>query len=192
MDNNQNRRTKLFIDKSFQSKFIAGAVGIAIVVVLIAFGAIGAIFPVKAAGGDPNAIADSFYIALLALLLLVTILIVIIVRTGLVMSHRIVGPIYAFNRHMIWLRDGIYIRNLKLRDKDEFKSLANIFNNMQEVLRQRVKETIDTCGDTEKGLAELKESLDSGQFDADQVKAKIDALVADIEQHRNKNEGYLS
>lgn len=63
-------------------------------------------------------------IALQILFLLITLLI------SMFMSHRIAGPLYKLNKHLIDVKDGKLIDDLKFRKNDHFKELADSYNLM--------------------------------------------------------------
>ena len=70
---------------------------------------------------------------LLVRLLLITPLFVVI---GVVLSHRIAGPIYRIGLYVEALKKGDYSRALALRKRDEFKPLAQKMSELCYVLRE--------------------------------------------------------
>jgi methyl-accepting chemotaxis protein len=186
-----NRRRKYFIDKRFQGK-VAGLT--AIIVVLVGLTAAVLMLLAKpATGAGPQAQAEALFFKLILLLLVViAVTVVATIIYSVRFSHRIVGPIFAFSRHLNWIKDGIYIRDLKLRKGDEFQNLARVFNNMQTSLRQRSQATVDACGRTETSLDELAAAIEAGNLDAERAKAMVEGVKEDLTNLRQQNEGYLS
>ncbi|MCZ7585937.1 MAG: HAMP domain-containing protein [Deltaproteobacteria bacterium] len=186
-----NRRRGLLIDKRFQSKFIA--LGIVLVVSL----AVGAFVVWSVSlSGVPSAAqdggADPFTRGIVGLLILILLLVIVTILYGLRFSHRIVGPVFAFNRHMNWVREGNYTRDLRLRKGDEFQNLANSFNAMQNALRKRTRVDLESLERCEKLVAELKAAAGSGSVDAQaagSLVAEMEKVLADL---RKRSEGLLA
>lgn len=189
MDQGQNRRRNYFIDKAFQSKYVA-----LLVVFIVSLGIAGLLILVLG-GGDPSqskeATAD-LKGAILALLGVMVVFMVLTIWYGLRFSHRMVGPVYAITRHLNWILDGNYTRDLKLREKDEFQNISVVFNDMQAALRQRVRGDVELMQKLEAGIAELGQVLAQKDFDAEGVQNLIRRLRADLEAARVKNEGYIT
>lgn len=71
------------------------------------------------------------------LLVKMAIEILLIVFISLVFSHYIAGPIYRLQEAMKAVRDGDSAVRLRFRRLDEFKNIAELFNQMMEALQQR-------------------------------------------------------
>jgi methyl-accepting chemotaxis protein len=193
MQNHQNRRRKYFIDPSFQGKLIA------LVVAMIFLVAAAGLVPMILTTGQPGEITPEsqqisydFTNIMMLLLVVVVFAVVTTVFYGVRLSHRIVGPIYAFSRQLNWIRDGIYTRDLRLREKDEFKNLAQSFNNMQSAICRRSKQTIDLCAKAEENLEELKKLLGQPDMDIERARNMIEGLKQDFAGLRNMNEKFIS
>ncbi|HPQ69197.1 MAG TPA: hypothetical protein PKW95_08705 [bacterium] len=185
----QNRRRRYFIDKQFQSKYVA-----LLVVFIVALGAAGIL--ILMVGGNEPVPADSAQSdlngAIIAMLMVILVFVAFTIWSGVRFSHRVVGPVYAFNRHMNWIKEGNYTRNLQLREKDEFKNLAASLNSMQEALRSRVRDDIETLNNIETGLGELIDVLGQDGFDHERAMEMIKRLRGEAESTRVKNEGYIT
>lgn len=185
----QNRRKHYFIDKGFQSKYVA-----LLVVFILLLGIAGIL--ILALGGqegaDNAARPPDVGHAMIAMLIVIVLFVVFIVWYGVRFSHRVVGPIYAFNRHLNWMREGNYTRDLKLRDKDEFQNLASVFNNMQATLRQRTRDDITIMQYVEGALDEIEEMITRGNIDPNQIKELLKNMHQEMESTRVKNEGYIT
>ncbi len=184
----QEKRRRYFIDKGFQSKFVA-----LLLVFIVSLGMAGIIILWL---GDGGAVTDQdqadFDGAVIAMLMVVLLFVVFTVWYGVRFSHRIVGPIYAFNRHLTWVRDGNYTRDLSLREKDEFQNLAQTFNTMQSTLRQRTREDIETYSRIDDSLTELADALGADPFDAEHARDLIKNLQQVIEGVKVKDEGFIT
>lgn len=187
-DTTQNRRRRYFIDRSYQSKYVA-----LLVVFIVALGVAGIL--ILLVGGASTAVPEAkatMTNAIIAMLMVILVFVAFTIWYGIRFSHRVVGPIYAFNRHLVWLKEGNYTRDVNLRDKDEFKKLAAAFNNMQASLRDRVRENIDAATRVETGLSELAEVLSQEGFDQEKAQELIKQLNNDLASARVKNEGFIT
>ncbi len=101
---------------------------------------------------------------LLFRILLITPLFILI---GLVLSHRIAGPVYRIGRYVDSLMEGDYSSDLVLRKRDEFKILAlkmtELCHNMRDRDRNKQKITHEIINklDKENVRAEVIEAIRS-------------------------------
>jgi len=72
------------------------------------------------------------WLALISLIFLVAAILVTVIFT-----HRLVGPTYAFRRHINRLIDGDYSARTQLRDTDAFDEVAADLNRLSEALEAR-------------------------------------------------------
>lgn len=188
------KRRQKFIDKRFQSKVIG--VGVALILLVGAIGIFGLSMatPGKTSGQalDAGDVMSDFSTMLLALLLVISVVVFITIYYGLQFSHRIVGPIFAFNRHLNWQREGIYVRDLRLRKKDEFKNLARVFNKTQDVLRQRVKTVVDACEKAEGTLNEIKTGVGTSDMPVDKTREMLELVLKELDALKAENEKYIT
>lgn len=61
---------------------------------------------------------------------------------GIMVTHRIAGPIFIITRYVKSIRDGVYPDMRPLRDGDEMKTFFDSFRDMVEMLRNRDKEDV--------------------------------------------------
>lgn len=54
-----------------------------------------------------------------------------------VYSHRVIGPTVPIRRHLKELAEGNYSARIKIREKDEFKEIAEDLNHLAEVLESK-------------------------------------------------------
>jgi methyl-accepting chemotaxis protein len=57
---------------------------------------------------------------------------------GLILSHRVAGPLYRLNRHMLDVAEGKTTNNVKFRTKDHFQEIAHAYNLQMERYRKAV------------------------------------------------------
>jgi signal peptidase II len=129
----EDRRGRKWIHPWFQFRFIMSFAGAGLAFCLIA-GVFFAAF-LRQVQGDPAAVMPLFlriYGALSGLFLLV------ITVTALHLSHRIVGPVFAFERFINDLMAGNRTR-FSLRQGDEFQSYENLASRLQRFLVENAK-----------------------------------------------------
>jgi nitrogen fixation/metabolism regulation signal transduction histidine kinase len=184
----QNRRRRYLIDRGFQSKYVA-----LLVVFIVALGIAALLILVLGSGEtqDPQAKTD-LRGAIFAMLAVLVVFMGLTIWYGLRFTHRLVGPVYAITRHLNWIQDGNYTRDLKLREKDEFQNIAAIFNGMQAMLRQRARTEIDIAQRVEAGLTELAAVLAASDWDREQAADLIKRLRKDLAAARVQIEGYIT
>ena len=80
------------------------------------------------------------------------------------LSHRVAGPIYAFNEAIMKVHQGDLTPHLRLRKKDEFKEVAESINQAIAVNRDRLLklqdkiETAQKCSDVQEVQSALTEA----------------------------------
>jgi len=113
-----------------------------------------------------------------ALVLTVAVIVILFftIYYGVRVTHRIVGPIVAFNRHLNYISEGNYSRDLTLREKDEFKSLALVFNKTQGVLKRRAEQNIETGLKAQQNLEDLGKILKTTDFNKEDALGMIGGL----------------
>ena len=92
---------------------------------------------------------------------------------GLLITHRVVGPIFVLQRHLTTLLGGKYPTVRPLRAGDEFREAIEVFQNVIASLKQRDTE------DLEKLKAVLAQAKSKGMADADI--ATLNQLIEDRE-----------
>jgi len=74
---------------------------------------------------------------------------------GLVLSHRIAGPLYHFKKSMDTVATGDLTHRIQLRSSDELKDIAASFNGMIESLQKLAKDDQEICRALSKELKEI-------------------------------------
>ena len=73
----------------------------------------------------------------------------------MIMTHRIAGPMYRFEKYVNEVGSGVFYSDVKIRKKDQFQNMAGALNKM--------------TSDIKRGLTEVNE-----------VSAKLDKLIEDL------------
>lgn len=63
---------------------------------------------------------------------------VIISIFGIILSHRVAGPMYHFKKIFKEIKNGNYHSRINLRPKDDFKDVASEFNEMMNLLEKNL------------------------------------------------------
>src|SRR5215217_621508 len=63
--------------------------------------------------------------------------------TGLIMTHRVCGPVFVIHRHLMAMLDGRYPLTRPLRAKDEFKETFTAFTAVIESLKKRDADEVE-------------------------------------------------
>ncbi|MBN2145126.1 MAG: hypothetical protein JW774_10925, partial [Candidatus Aureabacteria bacterium] len=85
----------------------------------------------------PQEFKKDFFIKLLAFTALLSLAIVLL---GVLISHRIAGPLFRLNNCMLAVSEDHAVPHLRFRDKDEFQNLAESFNKCVERLNVKFEE----------------------------------------------------
>lgn len=181
------RKRIYLINRDFQMRYIRAAVIVALCsTVLTMFLILFPLFYLKVLR-FPNFLPPPFLIACLGAAFLNFSMIAYL---GVMLSHRIAGPVFAMVRHLRILQSGSYTDRMRVRDTDELKYLARHINELSEVLTDRTRkdliqlnEIIDVFG---------KISPDSADKDRVHLNQLCDRLKAEFEDRIANNETALS
>jgi len=176
------RRLIPIVDRKFQFKYTAIIVAVAAVIscilgllLLSAYREMNAIIEVSSAIGETLDADDArrvFYIVISFLIGEVAILGVL----GLLITHRVAGPLFVFHRHLKTMKDGQYPKLRPLRPGDEFgeafRTLSELIVDMKERDREEANALTKTIAAAEQG------TLSQGEIDllTVMVKARRDRL----------------
>ncbi|MEM7309303.1 MAG: hypothetical protein AAF682_21645 [Planctomycetota bacterium] len=69
----------------------------------------------------------------------------LIFAVGVLITHRIAGPIYRFEQHLMGIVKGEKVRPCKIRDGDELQELCQIINMATETLSKRGADEVDSA-----------------------------------------------
>ena len=141
-----NRRKNYFIKKDFQLGFIlkfctillAGIIISTVLLILLSRGTLTSSFENSQLTIKNTATAILPSILLCNLLTLGLITIVTIVLTLLV-SHKLAGPMFRFQKEIEKMAAGNLTQKIQLRDKDQIESLAISLDSMRGALREKIQ-----------------------------------------------------
>ena len=150
----QNKRRSIpVVDKAFQYKYTAIIVAIVVVVsvalgylLLHSYWEMNRIMDLalESSGVNDKMNADDamevFYISLAFLVFEVLALGVM----GLIITHRVCGPVYVLQRDLTTMLDGKYPRTRPIRQGDEFRETFKVFTAVVESLKKRDAEDMET------------------------------------------------
>lgn len=97
---------------------------------------------------------------------------------SILVSHKIAGPVYRFERKVQELTQGDVSRDVQLREGDYFQGLMTALNQMSTALKGELnfirEENSAACALSSRLIAELQE----GRLSEEQIKARLEALAA--------------
>ncbi|MFH1846764.1 MAG: methyl-accepting chemotaxis protein [Candidatus Omnitrophota bacterium] len=130
---NKRTRRHFFIDAKFQLRYIGLILGVMFSTVILTgytvYVTTWLMFGEKLAAVYPQGLLlDIIKNINIVLLIRLMFLVPFIVTIGLIMSHRIAGPLYRMKVFLQSVSSGSYDRKLRLRKKDELQDLAESLN----------------------------------------------------------------
>ncbi|MBU3910984.1 MAG: methyl-accepting chemotaxis protein [Candidatus Omnitrophica bacterium] len=136
------KRRNYFINKTFQAEFMLKFCGL-VAIGCTVFGTILYIFSSKTLTTSfensrlvVKSTADYLLPGLLFGGVIVAVLIAIVTTiVVMLMTHRLVGPMYRFKKYAEQVGSGNLCSDLKIRQKDQFQNLVSTFNKMTDDLR---------------------------------------------------------
>lgn len=159
------KRKQYFINKTFQSEFIVKFCGL-VIMGSVVFGIILYLF-------SKHALTTSFENSRLVIkstadyifpgLLFGGVITAIITALAagvvvILMTHRIAGPMYRFERYINEIGSGRLYSDLKIRKKDQFQNMADSLNKMTHDLKLGLLEVNDVSDELDKLIEELSAS----------------------------------
>jgi methyl-accepting chemotaxis protein len=147
------RRLIPVVDRRFQFKYTAIIISIAAIVSIIlgyllwkSYAEMNAILKLSATISDDiakkiNADDARFVFQISIAFLLVEVIVLGIM--GIVITHRITGPVFVVSRHLETLRDGSYPTLRPLRANDEFQGFFDAFSDTIKELRHRDESALE-------------------------------------------------
>ncbi|OAI21324.1 MULTISPECIES: HAMP domain-containing protein [Methylomonas] len=184
MNNTESKRSRVFIKKAFQGRFILGVFAL----ILLA-GLCSALLIYWMTGGDLQAQAQSAHVSIvnaaerLGVSILIGNVVAILLAGGIAVggvlyaSHKIAGPLYRFETLCREVGDGNLDTVTQLRENDQLQELAGAFSDMVGKLRgsreRRLHLIAEQRRQIERCVAENPETLSKSQQDALSSLAKL-------------------
>ncbi|MFT7676334.1 MAG: signal transduction histidine kinase [Planctomycetota bacterium] len=131
-------RSRKLIKPGLQLRFSMAFVGLACFASLVMVLILSAVIhrALEQGGIDPAAI-DTSEIILIGLLGTLTVLVPTMTAVGILLTHRIAGPVYRFEQHFSALARGEDPGRCKIRSGDELQELCELINAGLETVRVR-------------------------------------------------------
>ena len=188
---NKKVRTKLFIIRGFQIRYIFLILVFMFVIAILSgyivyftawvmFGEqLAKVYP----QGDLLAIVNRVNLALLVRLAFISPLVILI---GLVLSNRIAGPIYSIQNYLRDLAQGKYDKRLKLREKDELKDVAEEINNLVSKLKKDQTDRHEVIEELESETGKMEGILRNGDFNNNKLPELVNLFRKNLEKLKEK------
>lgn len=109
---------------------------------------------------------------------------------GVILSHRIAGPIARIERFLNDVAAGDLSRRLTLRPKDELIPLANGINTVVETINKNVLEKRARMDNVQQELSILKKELDGKTVDHASLKKIITRLQSEVDSLKKEIDKY--
>ncbi len=171
------RRKQYIVKKGFQSRLITIILLLVLIVANITGGLIYGVLKIDASREwlvNTFGLSDADDMLLPAVLIAEIISFLIVGLISLFVSHRMAGPIYRFEKVTEGMSEGDFTIHVKLRDKDEFKDLADSFNNMINRLTEHMDELKDS---SQEYIQEVQQCLDQQKNIPEEVKKQIEGSL---------------
>lgn len=180
------RRTRLFIARKFQIRYITLIMVLMFATVLITgymvYVTTWTMFGEKLAEVYPQGLLfDIAKKVNMVLLLRFVFLSPIVVLIGLVLSNRIAGPLYRINRFIQKISRGNYNNHLELRRGDELQDLSRMLNHLSSRLKSENIQRREKVGAIKEKTEILKSEISSGYLDKDKTLRRIEEIRKEIE-----------
>jgi signal peptidase II len=147
-----NARRQYWINRKFQLKYclILMAVGLGLTLISLVFSYTYLRVTISELVGNNQFLLNKFLIPFgITYVIICIAFCVILFAVGKLISHRIAGPVYAFERFLMDAMDG-KDRSLKLRSGDEFKHLEELSEKIRTELNRRKTACGENGGDPSK------------------------------------------
>jgi methyl-accepting chemotaxis protein len=174
--NQKQYKSRIFIvDPEFQYGLIRKIAIIGVLIILMSLSFMATVQQlygdVQIAVAQPNPFAVSENISTLpeqisifkllwpVLLICLIVTLAIIFIFGLIISHRMAGPIFRMRFVIEQMAHGDLGNKIRLRKKDDFKSLAATINNLNKSWQMQIKEIKELCQKLEAGDDERQKKI---------------------------------
>ncbi|MBU4590667.1 MAG: methyl-accepting chemotaxis protein [Candidatus Omnitrophica bacterium] len=97
----------------------------------------------------------------------------------ILMTHRVAGPIYRFEKYAQKVGNGELLPDLKIRKKDQFQNLVNAFNNMTQGLSVGLLKVVTVSEKLDGLIDELSDGSNREMLLKDDIKKVVSELKKD-------------
>ncbi len=180
------RRRNYFINKGFQTEFILKFCGL-VVLGAVVFGIILYVFSSRTlttSFENSRLVVKSTASYLFPGLLFGGLVVAALTATAasmvvLLMTHRVAGPIYRFEKHAERIGAGEISSELKIRRKDQFQNLVSAFNKMTQDLGAGLLKVIGVSDKLDDLIDKLSDSTNSEMLLKEDIKKIVSELRKD-------------
>lgn len=102
----------------------------------------------------------------------------LVVIVTLIMTHRVAGPFYRFEKTLDEMIDGDISNKIYLREKDEGKSLAQKINAFNYILADKLSIIESFNSNTAVSTLQLKKSIEESNLDSQQYSRLISEILS--------------
>ena len=191
------KRRNYFINRAFQTEFVLKFCG------LVILGS--ALFGILLYLFSKNALTTSFENSRLVIkstsdyifpgLLLGGLITTVIIAISasivvILMTHRIAGPMYRFEKYIREVGSGKLCPDLRIRKKDQFQNMVDALNKMTDDLKLGLTEVNDVSSKLDKLIGELSDSSNMEILLREDIKKIVNELKKD-KQNLSKALGYF-
>lgn len=172
-DPNANRRRKVWINSQIQRKFTVLFLGFGLLSALTSVILLWLVNQVTAGalGGTSLFAIPQVRSVMVVFMFAIASIPILVSWLAVVLTHRVVGPIYVVAQYMGAIRGGMLPRCRPLRDDDELKGFYKEFQDTIESIRQRETGYLEQ-------LKPLRDAASTGQaLSAAELSAKLGPLV---------------
>ena len=180
------RRRNYFINKGFQTEFILKFC-VLVVVGCVVFGGILYVFSSRTLTTSfensrlvVKSTADYLLPGLLFGVLIVGLVMAIAAAiVVLLMTHRVAGPMYRFEKYAQKVGSGELIPDLRIRKKDQFQNLVSAFNNMSQNLSMGLLKVIGVSEKLDGLIEDLSDTSNREMLLKEDIKKIVSELRKD-------------
>ncbi|MFH1878142.1 MAG: hypothetical protein ABH883_04985 [Candidatus Omnitrophota bacterium] len=181
------KRTQLLVSRKFQIKYIALILlfmfSVAIVTGYTVYVTTWIMFGEKLAAVYPQGLLmDIVNKVNLVLLMRLIFLCPVVILVGLILSHRIAGPIFSIQRFLRMVTEGNYDIRLRLREKDELKEIASAANKLAGKLQAEKNDRRRMVDDIKRGADRLEAAVIAGNPDRERLLREILLIRGELEK----------
>lgn len=193
-----NRRKQFYIKNSVQGKYVLLTILLLVSYTIILLGSIFLPhFLVLSSDIPINQKTEAANVLLILhsnIWLPIAVLIVVCGIYSIFLTHRIAGPIFAFNRMAKTIAAGDLTIRTRLREKDEFKDLGSSFNLMADNMETLLVDLKEEYQHLSSYISELEKELQTKEFSEDMLDSIANNMRVDrdsigklLEQYKFRN-----
>ena len=189
------RRKNYFINKRFQTNFIVKFFILILLEVVLAIGVFAYITSGTITTGymGPDLKVEktlSFFLPSFSILYLIVALLIGLsgIVVFLLVSHKIAGPLYNFEKSLNIINKGDLSHRCNLRQSDQLITLAESLNNFTSTIDHQIGEVKLAISETIELLDEIQTSLPSGQQDRKISEASLNKVLEKLRQIKNSTD----